>query len=48
MAPTSLFFATAEAHRAAYVEYLVARRDAADVFVAEAARAHAALSAEAR
>jgi hypothetical protein len=36
-------FATAAAHRAAYVDYLLARRDAADLFVAEAARARAAL-----
>jgi hypothetical protein len=41
-------FATADAHRAAYVEYLLARRDAAGVFVAEAERARAALGPETR
>jgi hypothetical protein len=36
-------FATATEHLAAYVDYLLARRDAADVFLAEAVRARAAL-----
>jgi hypothetical protein len=35
-------FATPEAHRAAYVDYLLARRDAAAAFVAEAERARTA------
>lgn len=36
-------FATHDEHRAAYLTYLRARRDQADYFVAEAAKAHAAL-----
>jgi len=36
-------FATHDEHRAAYLTYLRTRRDQADYFVAEAAKAHAAL-----